>query len=148
MEAVTFSAALTWLELAVLKVGSLTLVGATYLLIAVLWLVEAGRLELLKAANAYTLRVSSLEVKHGIVENTVFTVSASGFSDLEVTKTLMGRVLNVGNILVETDSGRDLTLTRIRNPTKVASIIRQVMTVPLVRVAGEAPIAAGESVTT
>jgi membrane protein YdbS with pleckstrin-like domain len=131
LAAVTF---LTWFELAVLNVGSIYVVAATFLVVAALWLVGVARLELLKASNHYALKQSSLEIQHGIVGKRTFTVSAAGFSDLEVTKTLAGRVLNVGDIVVETNSDRDIGLTRVRDPMKVASMIGQVMTVPTVRV--------------
>jgi len=134
LEAVASVVFLTWLELAVLNVGSLYVVAATYTVVGALWVAAVARLELLKLSNHYALRESSLEIRHGIVGKRTFTVSAAGFSDLEVTKTLAGRVLNVGDIVVETNSDRDIGLTRIRDPMKVASMIGQVMTVPTVRV--------------
>jgi uncharacterized membrane protein YdbT with pleckstrin-like domain len=134
LEAAALIVFLTWLELVPLKVGSLFILGATYLIVGALWLTGVARLELLRLSNHYALRDSSLEIRHGIVGKKVFTVSAAGFSDLEVSKTLVGRILNRGDIVVETDSDRDIGLTRIRDPMKVASMIRQVMTVPLVRV--------------
>jgi hypothetical protein len=129
---------LTWVELAILQVGSLEIVGATYAAIGLLWLVGATRLASVKWSNHYALRGSSLEVRRGIVGKKIFTLSAAGFSDLEVIKSLTGRILNTGTIIMETNSDRDLTLVRIRNPIKVSSMIRQVMTVPVVRVANEA----------
>jgi hypothetical protein len=82
LEAVALVVFLTWLELAVLKVGSFYPFAATYVIVGVLWLVGAARLELLKLSNHYALRESSLEIRHGIVGKRIFTVSASGFSDL------------------------------------------------------------------
>ncbi len=134
LEAVALFVFLTWFELAVLNVGSLYLVAASYLVVGIIWVAAVARLELLKLSNHYALRESSLEIQHGIVGKRTVTVSAAGFSDLEVTKTLAGRVLNVGDIVVETDSDRDVGLTRVRDPIKVASMIGQVMTVPTVRV--------------
>jgi uncharacterized membrane protein YdbT with pleckstrin-like domain len=131
---------LTWVELAILRVGSFYIVGATYLLIALFWLVRALRLALVKWSNHYALRGSSLEVRRGILGKKIFTLSAAGFSDLEVTKSLSGRILNMGSIVMETNSDRDLRLVRIRDPIKVSSMIRQVMTVPMVRVASEASV--------
>jgi len=131
---------LTWVELAILKVGSLEIVGATFALIFLLWLVGAMRLGLDKWSSHYALRGSSLEVRRGIVGKKIFTLSAAGFSDLEVIKSLTGRILNTGTIIMETNSDRDLKLVRIRDPIKVSSMIRQVMTVPMVRVASEASV--------
>ncbi len=140
LEAVALAVSLTWLELAVMKVGSLYIVGATYLLIGLFWVVGATRLALVSWSNHYALRESSLEVRRGILGKKVLTLSATGFSDLEVAKSLTGRVLNMGSIVMETDSDRDLKLVRVRDPIKVSSMIRQVMTVPMVRVTNEASV--------
>jgi hypothetical protein len=129
---------LAWVELAIVRVGSLYIVGLTFLLGGALWLVGSGRLALVTWSNHYVLRGSSLEVRSGLVGKKVFTLSASGFSDLEVAKSLTGRILNVGSIVMETNSNRDVNMVRIRDPVKVSSMIRQVMTVPMVRVANEA----------
>jgi uncharacterized membrane protein YdbT with pleckstrin-like domain len=136
---------LTWLELAVINIGSLYVLAVTYAVIGALWLVGVARLEVLKASNHYALKESSLEIRHGIVGKKTFTLSAAGFSDLEVTKTLAGRILNVGDIVVETDSDRDIGLTRVRDPMKVASMIGQVMTVPTVRISPESGASARPS---
>ena len=130
---------LTWVELAILNVGSLEFVGATFAMIGLLWLVGAMRLALVKWSNNYALRASSLEVRRGILGKKIFTLSAAGFSDLEVIRSLSGRILNTGTIIMETNSERDLQLIRIRDPVKVSSMIRQVMTVPMVLVANESP---------
>ena len=139
MGAVTLAISFMWVELAILKVPSLEFVGATLALIGVLWLVGAMRLALVKWSNSYALRASSLEVRRGILGKKIFTLSAAGFSDLEVIKSLTGRILNMGTIIMETSSDRDLKLVRVRDPIKVSSMIRQVMTVPMVRVATEGP---------
>jgi membrane protein implicated in regulation of membrane protease activity len=140
IESVALAISLTWVELAVLQVGSLYLVGATYLLIGLFWLIRAVRLALVRWSNHYALRGSSLEVRSGILGKKIFTLSAAGFSDLEVTRSLTGRILNMGSIVMETNSERDLKLVRLRDPVNVSSMIRQVMTVPMVRVANEAQL--------
>ena len=48
----------------------------------------------------------------------------------------------MGNILIQTDGDRDVALLRVRDPVKVSTMIRQVMTVPLVRVDGQGPLLA------
>jgi hypothetical protein len=68
-------------------------------------------------------------------------VSAAGFSDVEVIKSVWGRIVNMGTVVIETDSDRDLRLEMVHDPTDVSMKIRQVMTVPLVRVASQAQIA-------
>jgi len=139
--AVLLAFSLSFVEVVWIGVHS-TAVEGTLFLVALLWLVGAARLELLAWSNHYSLRRSSLEVERGIVEKRTFTVSAAGFSDLVVTRSLRGRILNMGDIVVETDSHRDVALVRVRDPIKVSTLIRQVMTVPLVRVDGQGPLPA------
>ena len=140
-EAILLFVALSYVEVAWIGLHGGAL-AVTLFLVALLWLVGAARLEILAWSNHYSLRRSSLEVEQGIVEKRVFTVSAAGFSDLEVTRSLSGRVVNTGNIVVETDSHRDIALLRVHDPIMVSRLIRQVMTVPLVRVDGQDPLAA------
>jgi uncharacterized membrane protein YdbT with pleckstrin-like domain len=140
-EAVLLAVALSYVEVVWLGVD-LSVLGATLLVVALVWLVGAAELEALAWSNHYSLRWSSLEVEHGILTKSVLAVSAAGFSDLEVTRSLSGRLLNLGNIVIQTDSDRDVALLRVRDPVKVSTLIRQVMTVPLVRVDGQGPLLA------
>ena len=139
IEAVALAIALLWVEsignFTNVSVGPLPLVAATILFVLFVWFVGAIRLAALRASNKYTLRGSSLEIQRGLLSRKIFTVSAAGFSDLEVVKNIPGRILNMGTIIIETDSNRDLKLIKIRDPIKVSTMIRQVMTVPTVRVA-------------
>jgi len=134
-EAVLLAVALSYVELS-LNIA-LSILGATLLLVALLWLSGAARLEFLARSTHYALRSSSLEVEQGIVRKRLFTVSAAGFSDLELSRGLVGRILNTGDIVIETDSRRDILLVKVREPVRVSNLIRQMMTVPLVRVEGQ-----------
>ncbi len=134
-EAVLLASALSYVELA-LNV-ELPLVGTTLLLVAALWFARAARLEFLSRSTHYALRESSLDIEHGIVRKRLFTISSAGFADLEVSRGLLGRILNTGDIVIETDSRRDLPLVKVRDPVRVSSMIRQTMAVPLVRVEGQ-----------
>jgi uncharacterized membrane protein YdbT with pleckstrin-like domain len=139
VEALALALVLSWAELfehiASRSMGPVPVLAATLAFVFVLWLIGAVRLAIIRATNKYTLRGSNLEVQHGIVGKRIFTISAAGFSDLEVLKSITGRLLNMGTIIVETDSHRDLRLINIRDPIRVGDMIRQVMTVPTVRVA-------------
>jgi uncharacterized membrane protein YdbT with pleckstrin-like domain len=115
----------------------LAILGVTLLIVAALWLAGAARLEFLARSTHYALRRSSLEVERGIVRKRLFAISAAGFSDLELSRGLVGRVLNTGDIVIETDSHRDVALVKVRDPIRVSGMIRQMMTVPLVRVDGQ-----------
>ena len=85
-EALLLAVAVSYVELA-LNISFLIL-GATLLLVASLWLVGVARLEFLARSTRYALRRSSLEVEHGIVRKRLFTISAAGFSDLELSRGL------------------------------------------------------------
>lgn len=135
-EALLLVVVLSYIELA-LNIP-LPILGVTLLLVGSLWLVSVARLEFLARSTRYALRRSSLEVEHGIVRKRLFTISAAGFSDLELSRGLAGRILNTGDIVIETDSHRDIPLVKVRDPVRVSTMIRQMMTVPLVRVEGQA----------
>ena len=144
IEAVTLAAVLSWVEFAIAvpfkAVGHVPLLVVTYGLVFVLWLIGAFRLALVRASSHYILRGSSLEIQHGILSRRIFTVSAAGFSDLQVVKSVWGRILNTGTIVIETDSDRDLKLKMVHNPIGVSMKIRQIMTVPVVRVSSQEPV--------
>jgi hypothetical protein len=148
IEAATLAAVLSWVEFAVgipfRAVGPVPLLLVTYGLVFLLWLVGALRLVLVRASSHYILRGSSLEIGHGILSRRIFTVSAAGFSDLQVIKSVWGRVLNTGSVVVETDSDRDLKLKMVHDPINVSMKIRQVMTVPVVRVSSQEPVPANK----
>lgn len=93
------------------------------------------------ASNTYVLRNDSLEIRTGILTSRSFVVAASGFADMEVTKSVIGRILNFGDIIIRTqdESGRDKILQTIRNPMKVGDQIRGVMSKPIVRIEGQLP---------
>jgi len=144
IEGVAAAIVLSWVEFAtgsaLHRIGPVPLLVVTYGLVLLLWIAGAFRLALVRASSRYLLRGSSLEIRHGILSRRIFTVSAAGFSDLEVFKSLWGRILNTGTIVIETDSDRDLKLIMVHDPINVSTKIREVMTVPIVRVASENPV--------
>jgi membrane protein YdbS with pleckstrin-like domain len=132
---------LSWIEFrsgtALLSYFRVPLIAVTFLALGLVWLLGALSLAILRASHRYVLRQSSLDIGRGILTRRIFTVSAAGFSDLEVVQGIGGRILNMGNIVMETDSRRDLKLIMIHDPMDVASRIRQVMSTPMVRIAPE-----------
>ena len=142
-EMLLLAVALSYVEVVWLGVD-FSVLGGTLLVLFLVWFVRAVELESLAWSNHYSLRWSSLEVEHGILTKRVLTVSAAGFSDLEVTRTLRGRILNMGDIVIQADSDRDVALLRVRDPVKVSNMIRRVMTAPVVRVDGHGPLVAAD----
>jgi hypothetical protein len=60
-------------------------------------------------------------------------IVASGFSDLEVTESVTGRMLNYGNIVVRLQSETAQKMVLVREPIKVGAQIRTVLARPIVR---------------
>ena len=104
-------------------------------LIAIIWLASMTGLLVMRASFRYVLRQSSIEVDQGIASRKSLVVSHSGFSELEVDQGIVGRMLNYGSVEVRSQGGQQLNLIRIRDPKGVSAKIREVMTVPTVRIA-------------
>lgn len=107
----------------------------TGLAVFLVWLVSIANLLLLRASNTYILRHDSLEIRAGIVTSRSFVVSPSGFSDLEVIRSVSARIVKSGDIIIRTQSENksDVKMGRVRNPLRVADQIREVMARPVVR---------------
>ena len=106
-----------------------------------IWVASLVHLLLVWASNTYILRNDSLEIRTGILTSRSFVVAASGFADMEVRKSIIGRILNFGDIIIRTqdESGADKIMQTIRNPMKVSGQIREVMSKPMVRIEGMPP---------
>ena len=90
---------------------------------------------LLRVSNTYVLRNDSLEVKQGILSTSSFIVAPAGFGSMEVIKSLSGRLINRGDIVIRTQdpNDRDKWLVMLKDPERAASQIREVMARPIVR---------------
>lgn len=109
----------------------------TLLVLLAVWVISLVPLLLLRSSNRYTLRKGSLEVKTGIASTKNFVLSPSGFSDLEVTQSVIGRMVNYGDITIHTQSERIATMKMVKDPNSVASQIRDTMGRPIVRIEGQ-----------
>lgn len=112
----------------------------TILAIFLVWIFSLTHLLVLRASSTYILRNDGLEVRTGILASKSFVVAPSGFSDLEVTRSVSGRIVNSGNIIVRTQGDSDIKMVKVRRPLKVADQIREVMARPTVRIEGQEPI--------
>jgi len=112
----------------------------TILAIFLVWVFSLTHLLILRASNTYILRNDGLEVRTGILASKSFVVAPAGFSDLEVTRSVSGRIVNSGNIIVRTQGDSDVKMAKVRKPLKVADQIREVMARPTVRIEGQEPI--------
>ena len=133
----------SWLELsfdlAFKSFLNLPLILWTGLAFFLIWIISLTHLLLLRASNTYILRNDSLEIRTGILTSKSFIVASSGFADMEVIRSLSGRILNLGNIVIRTqdESGTDKKLQKVKNPLKVADQIREVMAKPMMRIEGQ-----------
>jgi len=113
-----------------------TMLTWTIIAMALIWLISLLQLFIMKISNTYILRNDGIEIREGILSTKSYMIVSLGFSDLEVIRSLSGRVLNYGNIIIriqsEKNSQRRMKL--IKNPMKVAEDIRKVMTRPIVRI--------------
>lgn len=107
----------------------------TGLLLVLVWLFSMLGLLVLRASHRYVLRSDSLEIKTGILSLKRFVIVPSGFSDLEVSQSVLERMFDYGSVAIrsqsETDSNR--RMLKIRSPSTVADQIRYVMARPIVR---------------
>jgi uncharacterized membrane protein YdbT with pleckstrin-like domain len=113
----------------------------TFLVVLVVWVFSMLHLVLLRVSLTYVLHDDSLEIRSGILTSRAFVVSPSGFSELEVFRSVVGRIVESGDIVIETQSEKDnvVRMVRVRNPLKVADQIREVMARPVVRIEGSEP---------
>jgi membrane protein YdbS with pleckstrin-like domain len=135
---VVIAALMSWLEflvgLAYNQVLTLPAILWTNLVLFLIWVLSIVHLLALRASSAYTLRNDGVEIRVGILSSRSFVVAPSGFSDLEVIRSVSGRILSLGDIIIRTQGERDLKMERVKNPLKVADQIREVMSRPIVRI--------------
>jgi uncharacterized membrane protein YdbT with pleckstrin-like domain len=143
---IVVAVAVFWIEISFgiapkISLSNIQLIPWTVLLFFVVWVVSILRLLLLRASNTYILRNDSLEIRTGILTSRSFVVAASGFADMEVTRSISGRIMNFGDITIRTqdESGADKKIAKIRDPMRVGNQIREVMARPTVRIEGQKP---------
>jgi uncharacterized membrane protein YdbT with pleckstrin-like domain len=105
----------------------------TFLVLGVLWLALVLRYVVQRATERYTLRKIGVEVERGIFSKRNIVLSTGGFSDMQVTRSLVGRMLNVGDIVIRSEGQNDIRLKKIRRPVETMQQIRDVMARPLVK---------------
>jgi uncharacterized membrane protein YdbT with pleckstrin-like domain len=109
----------------------------TIIVFAIIWLAWVIRYVLERASEKYTLRKIGLEVERGILSKRNIVLSTGGFSDMQVNRSIIGRILNVGDIVIRSEGEHDIRLRKIRSPKGTMDKIRDVMSRPLVRVSDE-----------
>jgi hypothetical protein len=132
---------LTWAEFLFgvfnAQIFNMPLIFWTFVVLFLVWFFLILRSLLIKVSSLYTLRETSLEVETGIGNKRTIIVSSSGFADLTLTRTIGGRILDVGNIVVRSEGEKDVYLNHVRHPVEVSNKIRDTMTRPVVRLGNE-----------
>ncbi len=103
-----------------------------------IWILGILDLLVLRSTHLYILRDDSLEIKVGLLTSKTSMIVPTGFSDLELIRSVSGRILNTGDIMIKTQSEKDFTkrMTKVKDPKRVADLIRNVMARPIFRVDG------------
>jgi len=93
------------------------------------WILVIFDLLVLSYTNFYILREDSLEIKVGLLTTKTSVIVPTGFSDLEVIRSISSRIFNMGDITIKTQSERDFTkrMVKVKDPMQVANLIRDVM---------------------
>ena len=129
----------SWLEfyfsIAYEKILNVELILWTGLVFFLFWAFSLTHLILLRASNTYILRNDSLEIRSGILTSRSFVVAPPGFSDMEVIRSVTAKIMDLGDIIIHTQGGRGSPrkMRKIRNPLEVADQIREVLSIPIVR---------------
>ncbi len=108
--------------------GLLVLVW-TLLAFFVIWILAIFNLLVLRSTNLYILRADSLEIKTGLLTTKTSVIVPTGFSDLEVIRSISSRIFKTGNIIIKTQSEKDYAkkMAMVKDPMRVANLIRDVM---------------------
>jgi hypothetical protein len=79
------------------------------------------------------LRDDGLEIKSGVFTSKSYVVVPTGFADLEVIQSVLGRIAGTGDIFLRSQSETERRMVKVRNPLKVAEQIRAVVSTPTFR---------------
>ena len=132
---------ISWLEfklaIAMQSIFGIQIIMLTFFLFLLIWVITMSGLLLLRASNSYALRKEGLEVKTGLIGTKVFMLAPAGFSDLEITRSALQRIVGTGNITIRTESEREVEIKQIHNPVEVASILKETLTKPVFKLEKE-----------
>lgn len=106
----------------------------TITIFGILWVVAIFHLILLRASHTYILRQEGLEVKCGILRLQKFIVTPQGFGDLIVNQSIGGRILDYGDLIVDSQGEQKTRLQLVHKPNYVADRMREIMGKPIVRI--------------
>jgi uncharacterized membrane protein YdbT with pleckstrin-like domain len=104
----------------------------TMVIFLVTWILLLSGLLILAYSNQYILRENNLEIKVGIFTTKNSIIVPTGFSDMEVIRSISSRIFNTGDIVIKTQSERDFSkkLVKVRDPIRIAKLIGDVMAKP------------------
>jgi uncharacterized membrane protein YdbT with pleckstrin-like domain len=108
----------------------------TLIVFFVAYVMSLFNLLILWGTHSYVLMEDSLEIKVGLFTTKTSIIAPTGFSDLEVIRSITSRLLNTGDILIRTQSERDFTkrMVMVKDATRVSNLIREVMARPIFKI--------------
>ena len=109
----------------IVDISFITLTGLGVLSI---WLINALHLILVRSSSQYVLRRKGFEMTTGIFKNKSFFVSFSSSPDLVVMQSIIGKLLDSGDIFIRIwgEGGREIRMSRVRNPFVLVEDIRKI----------------------
>jgi hypothetical protein len=112
-------------------ISGVTLVVWTGLGLALIWVINALHLLLVRSTSRFTLRRDGLKIQTGILIRETIVVSALNFSDVIVMQSIMGKIMGSGEMFVRfhEDRVREGRMSRVQNPFVVEKDIRKIMSV-------------------
>ena len=110
-------------------ISGVTLVVLTGLGLALIWVINALHLLLIRSTSRFTLRRNCLKIQTGILIRETVVVTAPNFSDVIVMQSIMGKIMGSGEMFVRFHEGgvREGKMSRVQNPFVVEKEIRKIM---------------------
>lgn len=93
-----------------------------------IWLINAFHLILVRSSSQYVLRKNGFEMTTGIFKKKSFMVSPSSSPDIVVMQSIIGKIFGSGEIFIRIwgEGGREIRMSRVRNPFILAEDIRKI----------------------
>jgi len=105
------------------------LVVWTGLGLALIWIINALHLLLVRSKSRFTLTRDCLKIQTGILIRETIIVSPLNFSEVIVIQSIMGKIMGSGEMFVRfhEDRVREGKMSRVQNPFLVERDIRRIM---------------------
>jgi len=96
-----------------------------------IWIINAFYLILVRSSSQYVLRKNGFEITTGIFKKKSLILSPSSSPDIVVMQSIIGKTLGSGEIFIRIwgEGGREIRMSRVRNPFILAEDIRRIWSI-------------------